>query len=857
MFSKSTTYAQKSDIARYEILYHYGGIYVDCDIFSIQNIEQILNHIDFFSGYESEDFIAIGLMGFEKNNIYLKHLVLNLELNYCLNINNSIPNQTGPVYFTNFWKHFLFQQNLMIHNLELNPKFKFFEPSYFYNYTYQDKYNKKPILFNKSNYCYHSWGYSWNIHKLHKSYTYYYLLAFLNNEQNNENNENKNKYENCRNIQDLSNYLKQKLFFKPNNHFLEEINFENKSENKIYEKNVQNKNEISKNRIRIIHIMGYFFTGGIERFILNIDTYGNHNKYEYILLFLHKKSIFEFEEINLNLNNISYFYFENHNELLNLVYIFNPSLIIDHYSQYFSKSIFKNNIYEHIIIHIIHSAIHYNNNIDNFNIRNCIHLYEEENKHISWKNIKNNYINTLGVKINNKKICDTIDKNKKEIMKKNDTLIIGIIGRICDEKIPLTFLHDLCFMINNIENKKNDLKNEKKNDLKNEKKNNLKNEKKNVLKIKIEIYGSFGNDFIYNDKFHNIIKNIEIIELMGQIDFDKIDIVYKKINYLLIPSKFETGSYVCLEALSYGIPVICRNNYGLRKIIKDGISGHLCNSDIELISKIKYLYYDNLINNYSIIYKESLKYNIKDKVNYFEEIMENHICENKKNLVIITSILNISDGELSYYHIRSVFNLEERVKQTLKTIETIREKIPNSFILFLECSNLEYNVNDINDIELKIKNNVDVFINCYEINEIKRGVNSKYKGLGENLLLLKGIEYINNEGLVFNNIFKISGRYYLNDDFDYHCFNNMNNQFVLWDNNFCSYASLFYKIKFKYLGLFHLCLMEINDLLKHGECLEIVLNTYFNQKMNYKNINILDKMNVSGYLSTEGYFFTI
>ena len=66
----------------------------------------------------------------------------------CLIINNSIPNQSGAVYFTNFWKHFLFQQNL-IHNIELNPKFKFFEPSYFYNYTYQDKYNKKPILFNR------------------------------------------------------------------------------------------------------------------------------------------------------------------------------------------------------------------------------------------------------------------------------------------------------------------------------------------------------------------------------------------------------------------------------------------------------------------------------------------------------------------------------------------------------------------------------------------------------------------------------------------------------------------------------------------------------------------------------------
>ena len=48
--------------------------------------------------------------------------------------------------------------------------------------------------------------------------------------------------------------------------------------------------------------------------------------------------------------------------------------------------------------------------------------------------------------------------------------------------------------------------------------------------------------------------------------------------------------------------------------------------------------------------------------------------------------------------------------------------------------------------------------------------------------------------------------------------------------------------------------MEINNLLENGECLEIVLNKYFNEKMNYKNISILDKMNISGYLSTEGYF---
>ena len=34
-------------------------------------------------------------------------------------------------------------------------------------------------------------------------------------------------------------------------------------------------------------------------------------------------------------------------------------------------------------------------------------------------------------------------------------------------------------------------------------------------------------------------------------------------------------------------------------------------------------------------------------------------------------------------------------------------------------------------------------------------------------------------------------------------------------------------------------------------------NQYFNKNLEYKNITILDKHNISGYLSTEGYFFTI
>ena len=53
-----------------------------------------------------------------------------------------------------------------------------------------------------------------------------------------------------------------------------------------------------------------------------------------------------------------------------------------------------------------------------------------------------------------------------------------------------------------------------------------------------------------------------------------------------------------------------------------------------------------------------------------------------------------------------------------------------------------------------------------------------------------------------------------------------------------------------------LIILYINKL-ENGETLEILLSNYFCEYMNYQNISILDKHNISGYLSTEGYFFTI
>ena len=782
IYDKSLTYAQKSDIARYEILYNYGGIYVDSDFYSIKNIEKLLDNINLFSAYESDDFIAIGLMGFNKHNDYLKNLILNIEFNYYLFNNKNIPHQTGPVFFTNFHNQFISKYK----------NHKFFDPSYFYNYTFQDKINNNPIIFYKNSYCYHSWGYSWNLNKHHQKYIYYFLLKFiLNNTINTINNISIDKVDNS-NLNILSSFYKKQVFYR--------------------------KNSDTNSKNNIIHIMGYFFTGGIERFMLDINDYGNHDKFNYILLFLNNKNY----DINTKLNNFTCYSFKDNYELINLLNMLNPSLIVDHYSQYIDVNIYKNNIYQNITLHIIHSAINYNKNISHLNIHKCIHLYNEENKDNSWNKINHNYFNSLGTQLINKNELNEINLKKQNIIQKSNCIIIAIIGRIVEEKIPLDFFEKLC------------------------------NLSLNNSHICIQIYGSQNNIFNnnYNQKFNQLIKKSSI-ELHGQIEYNNIHEVYKNINYLLIPSKFETGSYTCLEALSYGIPIIARNNYGLKKIIKNNINGHLLNDDDEIIEKIKYIYYDNILNNYSIIHNESLKYNIKDKIENIEIIFNENI--NNNNLIIITSVLNISKKKLSYYDTRSVFDIHQRFEQTKKTIETIKKYIPNYVILLCECSNLKY----YNHMETFFKNEVDYYFNYYDNLEIRNNINSEYKGLGETSLMMKAIEFINNNNLVFDNIFKISGRYFLNDDFNYIIYNNSYNQFVLWDNNFNSYASLFYKIKYKYLNLLNSCFILFLNKLNNGETLEILLNKYFNEYLEYKNINILDKHNISGHLSTEGYFFTI
>ena len=136
------------------------------------------------------------------------------------------------------------------------------------------------------------------------------------------------------------------------------------------------------------------------------------------------------------------------------------------------------------------------------------------------------------------------------------------------------------------------------------------------------------------------------------------------------------------------------------------------------------------------------------------------------NLVLITSVICIENKPLSYTNIRSVYSHTQRFEQTKKTIQTIREKIPNSKILLVECSNLN------EEMTKYLVENSDFFLNLYEYEKIRNNTIGLSKSLGEGTMTICAINYIKHNNIEYDNLFKITGRYWLSENFIYDNFNN-------------------------------------------------------------------------------------
>jgi hypothetical protein len=121
----------------------------------------------------------------------------------------------------------------------------------------------------------------------------------------------------------------------------------------------------------------------------------------------------------------------------------------------------------------------------------------------------------------------------------------------------------------------------------------------------------------------------------------------------------------------------------------------------------------------------------------------------------------------------SAYDEQQRFEQTLETIECIRKKVPNSYVVLFECSSksIDEKQKDI------LKEKTDLFLEFCEEPVLK----AIYENLeerpelityGKSLLETRGLLntlYVIQKHNIFNDsqrVFKLTGRYLLNDDFD-------------------------------------------------------------------------------------------
>lgn len=204
------------------------------------------------------------------------------------------------------------------------------------------------------------------------------------------------------------------------------------------------------------------------------------------------------------------------------------------------------------------------------------------------------------------------------------------------------------------------------------------------------------------------------------------------------------------------------------------------------------------------------------------------------DLIVITSVINTHPSPLSYGQ-RSVYSPAERYEQTLKTIESCN-KIPNGYKMLIETSDLDKHMED------DFKNKVDFYINFNQNKEIKEIIDSPIKGKSEATQIINAIKLIDYS--LYENIYKISGRYWLNDNFNYDNYNNEENVFRVDAHNNLSTA--LYKVNKKsyptYINCLEYCSLNIGQI-------ESQFWQFFKN-----NFITCDKIGLNGNVSVNGHF---
>lgn len=90
---------QRADMLAYEILYKYGGVYINCDMYPLKTLNDLMLH-PAFAGMEDDNFLCNAIMGSTMNNPLFKDLLDSLPKHFEQWAWLGMEKATGPQFFT-------------------------------------------------------------------------------------------------------------------------------------------------------------------------------------------------------------------------------------------------------------------------------------------------------------------------------------------------------------------------------------------------------------------------------------------------------------------------------------------------------------------------------------------------------------------------------------------------------------------------------------------------------------------------------------------------------------------------------------------------------------------------------------
>lgn len=104
VFDACDTHAGRSDVLRYEVVYRFGGVYVDCDVEPLRAFDPLVNTDKAFAGWEDDRMICPTVIGAPVEHPALGEL-LDVLPEWFATHRGELPNvSTGPHLMTRLWR---------------------------------------------------------------------------------------------------------------------------------------------------------------------------------------------------------------------------------------------------------------------------------------------------------------------------------------------------------------------------------------------------------------------------------------------------------------------------------------------------------------------------------------------------------------------------------------------------------------------------------------------------------------------------------------------------------------------------------------------------------------------------------